>query len=595
MNSVTEILFARRPIFKYQAPAICEVNFSTSTFPVIILNPIEPLASPTGLELGGGGTSRFHLSWNRYPGALCYNVYKAVDELDPFGAYSLIAECITDNFIDLDDFGPGCYRITSVTPEGESPFSDPECIDPIPGPPDVTTEPASAITDSAAQLNGTVDPNGSDADVRFEWGLTTGYGNLTPVVDIGVAPTAFSALINGLIAATTYHFRALAAGPGGNAIGDDLQFTTANIIPPPAADIKVVELLDTLHDLAENGAIAGDSVSEAGFWVPGVGTTMVGSFGGGNGGTGWGINDSLDFYGATSVPAAFGTTPIYYNGALVDLGDGLNPGVAYSPNAAGIAPVKWNTGGGSQGKIYDPDTATLTDMGQLFGTVLNTVPGNVGNVVDNYNRKTINSANQVAVTCIDSPFQAYACRWEAGVFTDFSPFSGVKDAYAVSVDEAGNLLLTTQSAGLQRGYVNATDIGGPVDHDIRPQAMSKTGGIVCGWQELGGSFLPFRWDIVGGYTLIDLTAIGAAGAFPEDCNSHGDIVGQDFNGQGFLHRSGVTYNLTNIVTALFPLSGWTSILDASLVNDNRQIAGIGIHNGVATAYLLTLPAGSETP
>jgi hypothetical protein len=172
----------------------------------------------------------------------------------------------------------------------------------------------------------------------------------------------------------------------------------------------------------------------------------------------------------------------------------------------------------------------------------------------------------------------------------------VRDAFAVNIDEAGNMLLTTETAAMTRSYFNATDIGGDIAYAIYAQALSKTGGIVCGYADnFSGSVLPFRWDAVNGYSLIDLTAIAATGGWAWDCNSHGDIVGQDFNGEAFLVRNGITYNLTAIVTALFPASGWTDIFDASLINDNRQIAGIGLHLGVQTAYLLTLPAGSETP
>jgi hypothetical protein len=122
VTSVLDVLFLRRPVIEYVSPAICEVDFSSSGGPVIVLDPISRLLGPTGLVLGADGHTH-RLAWNNYPGALCYSVYKLVDELDPFGPYQLIAECITDNFIDLDD--PGHYRITVITPDGESPFSDP--------------------------------------------------------------------------------------------------------------------------------------------------------------------------------------------------------------------------------------------------------------------------------------------------------------------------------------------------------------------------------------------------------------------------------------------------------------------------------------
>lgn len=117
----------RRPRLRYVSPGVCEASFSGSGTPLIILDALARGLGPTGLVLGGSGG--FQLSWNNYPGALCFSVYKAVDELDPFGPYVLIAECITDNFIDLDSFGPGVYRVTAITEEGESDPSDPIVVE----------------------------------------------------------------------------------------------------------------------------------------------------------------------------------------------------------------------------------------------------------------------------------------------------------------------------------------------------------------------------------------------------------------------------------------------------------------------------------
>src|SRR5712664_1708839 len=123
MNSVLEILFLRRPVLEYVAPPVCEFIFSGSGRPIIILEPLGHLFAPTGLILGGEGS--FVLSWNSYPGALCYTVYKAIDSLDPFGAYRIIAECINNATIDLSGFGDGYYRVSAITLDGESDLTAP--------------------------------------------------------------------------------------------------------------------------------------------------------------------------------------------------------------------------------------------------------------------------------------------------------------------------------------------------------------------------------------------------------------------------------------------------------------------------------------
>jgi hypothetical protein len=125
MNSVTEVLFLRRPRLEYVAPPVCEFDFSSTGGPVITLDALAQLTSPTGFVLGGRG--RFHLSWNRYPGAICYTVYKAVDPNNPFGEYVIVAECIPDPEINLEPEGPGCYRVSAITPHGETALSEPIC------------------------------------------------------------------------------------------------------------------------------------------------------------------------------------------------------------------------------------------------------------------------------------------------------------------------------------------------------------------------------------------------------------------------------------------------------------------------------------
>lgn len=120
MNTVWEILYARQMALHYVAPPICEVIFSGSASPIIVLS--EPaLGQVTGLILGGFGN--FRLSWNAFPGAICYNVYR----LEGGNTYVIHAQCIPEPFIDLID--SGTYVVTPVTLEGEGPISDPIIFD----------------------------------------------------------------------------------------------------------------------------------------------------------------------------------------------------------------------------------------------------------------------------------------------------------------------------------------------------------------------------------------------------------------------------------------------------------------------------------
>lgn len=121
MNSIFQVLYNRRPVLNYVAPPVCETLFSGTGAPVIVLDPIASLGPVTGLVLGGVGG--FQLSWNRYPGAICYSVYQADNADEPFGTYHLIAECIPDATFTLPP--GGTYRVTVITRDGESPPSAP--------------------------------------------------------------------------------------------------------------------------------------------------------------------------------------------------------------------------------------------------------------------------------------------------------------------------------------------------------------------------------------------------------------------------------------------------------------------------------------
>lgn len=97
------------------------------------------------------------------------------------------------------------------------------------------TQAATAITSTAAQLNGAVDPGGLGTFWAFQYGTSTSYGtDTTPVGPLsGTTRMSVSTLVRGLRPNTTYHFRLVAvqgaAGTSGDATGytgADMSFTT---------------------------------------------------------------------------------------------------------------------------------------------------------------------------------------------------------------------------------------------------------------------------------------------------------------------------------------------------------------------------------
>jgi hypothetical protein len=95
-------------------------------------------------------------------------------------------------------------------------------------PPGATTNAATAVTATTAELNGTVVTDGATT-YHFEWGTTTAYGSSSPETSVtggGPSGKSVSDRIAGLQPSTTYHFRIVAKNADGVTNGADMTFTT---------------------------------------------------------------------------------------------------------------------------------------------------------------------------------------------------------------------------------------------------------------------------------------------------------------------------------------------------------------------------------
>jgi hypothetical protein len=116
---------------------------------------------------------------------------------------------------------------TSFPTEAQPYFA---AFSPTAEPPVATTEEASAITQTSATLNATVDPEGNALEeCFFEYGPSASYGSTVGCGSLpgGAVPVALSAAINGLSAGETYHFRIVAKSVAGSDDGADQTLTTA--------------------------------------------------------------------------------------------------------------------------------------------------------------------------------------------------------------------------------------------------------------------------------------------------------------------------------------------------------------------------------
>jgi len=103
------------------------------------------------------------------------------------------------------------------------------------GAPTATTGGSSAVTDTAATVAGTVNPQGQLTSYAFQYGTTTAYGQQTALTSAGsgTADAAVRADLAGLTAGTTYHYRVIATNASGTTVGADQTLRTTGIAPPP--------------------------------------------------------------------------------------------------------------------------------------------------------------------------------------------------------------------------------------------------------------------------------------------------------------------------------------------------------------------------
>jgi RTX calcium-binding nonapeptide repeat (4 copies) len=118
------------------------------------------------------------------------------------------------------------YRVVATNADGTSRGADQAFT--TRGAPEVRTGAAAAIGPTAANLGGTVDPNGRSTGWWVEYGTSTRYGNRTDTrsAGAGIAPVGVTVRIGGLAAGETYHFRLVAANDIGTTAGADVAFRT---------------------------------------------------------------------------------------------------------------------------------------------------------------------------------------------------------------------------------------------------------------------------------------------------------------------------------------------------------------------------------
>ncbi len=122
---------------------------------------------------------------------------------------------------------------------------------------------ASAVAQTSATLNATIDRGHADTTYRFEYGTSAAYGASVPAPDADIGngtegPVVVGHQLVGLTPGTVYHYRVVAANALGQTVGADRTFTT----PPPQPPVVST---GQASGVAQNTATLTGTVDAQGF------------------------------------------------------------------------------------------------------------------------------------------------------------------------------------------------------------------------------------------------------------------------------------------------------------------------------------------
>ena len=208
-------------------PAAASAQIPVATPPVATTGAVEAITQ-TGATLTGtvdrnDGATTYHFEYGTSPAYGLSTPETAIPEggTDPVTVKAPIAGLTRDTTYN--------YRLVATNPAGISRGANRTFRSaPGPRPPAVTSTSSRDVSSRGARLITTVDPNGLDTTVRFEYGRTTNYGSFTSRVGAGAGDrrVPVSVPLTGLRPNARYHFRAVATNSAGSTRSLDRSFVT---------------------------------------------------------------------------------------------------------------------------------------------------------------------------------------------------------------------------------------------------------------------------------------------------------------------------------------------------------------------------------
>lgn len=187
----------------------------------------------------------------------------------------------------------------------------------------------------------------------------------------------------------------------------------------------------------------------------------------------------------------------------------------------------------------------------------------------------------------------HACLWDAGVLTDLGTLGGDHSA-AYDINEQGWIIGTSFVPGSLRPRAAlwidgaASTLGTLGGESSQAMAINDLNNVTGVADTAAGFPHAFLYELTADGSVVtrtDLGTLGADASYGYGLNNAGHVVGTS-DARAFIWRDGT---MTDLNAMIDPAGNW-QLIAAAGINDDGQIVGWGVHDGLTFRAFLLTPA-----